>query len=104
MSSTPVVTRDNHMNDDIWSSSSSTLNMPYEDELSSKQIIRRMNDSVLLETRLTQLTNENEILRAKIDMLNRRFLNQTATILDMDPSVSSTTDQRSNLFNLLLDC
>jgi len=31
-----------------------------------------MNDLVL-ETKLTQLTNENQILRAKIDMLARKF-------------------------------
>jgi vrille protein len=33
---------------------------------------RRMNDLVL-ETKLTQLTNENEILRAKIEILKRKF-------------------------------
>jgi hypothetical protein len=42
--------------------------------LSAKRsrVKRRMNDLVL-ETKLTQLNNANEILRAKIDMLTRKF-------------------------------
>ncbi|CAF5105904.1 unnamed protein product, partial [Rotaria magnacalcarata] len=42
--------------------------------LSAKRsrVKRRMNDLVL-ETKLTQLNNENQILRAKIDMLARKF-------------------------------
>jgi vrille protein len=45
-----------------------------KNNLSAKRsrIKRRMNDLVL-ETKLTQLTNENEILKAKIDMLARKF-------------------------------
>jgi vrille protein len=45
-----------------------------KNNLSAKRsrVKRRMNDLVL-ETKLTQLTNENEILKAKIDMLARKF-------------------------------
>jgi vrille protein len=49
-----------------------------KNNLSAKRsrVKRRMNDLVL-ETKLTQLTNENQILRAKIDMLARKFGNLT---------------------------
>jgi vrille protein len=42
--------------------------------LSAKRsrVKKRMNDLVL-ETKLTQLTNENEILRAKIEILRKKF-------------------------------
>lgn len=45
-----------------------------KNNLSAKRsrVKRRMNDLVL-ETKLTQLTNENQVLRAKIDMLARKF-------------------------------
>ena len=45
-----------------------------KNNLSAKRsrVKRRMNDLVL-ETKLTQLSNENEVLRAKIDMLARKF-------------------------------
>ncbi|CAF2361586.1 unnamed protein product [Rotaria sp. Silwood2] len=45
-----------------------------KNNLSAKRsrVKRRMNDLVL-ETKLTQLNNENQILRAKIDMLARKF-------------------------------
>lgn len=45
-----------------------------KNNLSAKRsrVKRRMNDLVL-ETKLTQLSNENEILKAKIDMLSRKF-------------------------------
>lgn len=36
------------------------------------RVKRRMNDLVL-ETKLTELNNENQLLRAKIDMLSRKF-------------------------------
>ena len=47
-----------------------------KNNLSAKRsrVKRRMNDLVL-ETKLTQLTNENQVLRAKIDMLARKFGN-----------------------------
>lgn len=45
-----------------------------KNNLSAKRsrVKRRMNDLVL-ETKLTQLSNENEVLKAKIDMLTRKF-------------------------------
>lgn len=45
-----------------------------KNNLSAKRsrVKRRMNDLVL-ETKLSQLTNENQVLRAKIDMLARKF-------------------------------
>ena len=45
-----------------------------KNNLSAKRsrVKRRMNDLVL-ETKLTQLNNENQILKAKIDMLARKF-------------------------------
>ncbi|CAF0972785.1 unnamed protein product [Adineta steineri] len=45
-----------------------------KNNLSAKRsrVKRRMNDLVL-ETKVTELNNENEILRAKIDMLARKF-------------------------------
>ena len=95
MSSTPVVTSDNHTFDVILSSSASN----FYGSSSSKQIHiqRRMNELVLVK-RLTQLTNENEILRAKIDMLFRKFLKPNPTLSNIDDSsVSSTTEQISSL-------
>jgi basic region leucine zipper protein len=51
-----------------------------KNNLSAKRsrVKRRMNDLVL-ETKVTQLNNENQILRAKIDMLSRKFGHLTNT-------------------------
>jgi len=56
-----------------------------------------MNDLVL-ETKLTQLTNENEILRAKIDMLTRKFGQEKPTVFNQsvnNPSMTTKTEQLS---------
>lgn len=76
-----------------------------KNNLSAKRsrVKRRMNDLVL-ETKLTQLSNENEVLRAKIDMLARKFgdLNdedndnsskETDTMTVLDRSMSSLSSK-----------
>ena len=59
---------------------------------------KRMNGQIL-ESKLTQLINENEILRAKIDMLTRKYgdLNRSQDELKSveQPTVSSILDQSS---------
>jgi len=66
--------------------------------LSAKRsrVKRRVNDLVL-ETKLTQLTNDNEILRAKIDMLTRKFdqLHHDALKSTEKPTVLNILDQSS---------
>jgi len=70
-----------------------------KNNLSAKRsrVKRRMNDLVL-ETKLTQLTNENEILRAKIDMLTRKFGQEKPTVFNQsvnNPSMTTKTEQLS---------
>jgi vrille protein len=66
--------------------------------LSAKRsrVKRRMNDLVL-ETKLTQLTNDNGILRAKIDILTRKFdqLKHDALKSSEKPTVLNILDQSS---------
>jgi hypothetical protein len=50
-----------------------------------------MNDLVL-ETKLTQLSNENEILRAKIEMLTRKFGQENE---QLKPTILNILDQSS---------
>ncbi|CAF0929107.1 unnamed protein product [Rotaria sordida] len=70
--------------------------------LSAKQsrTKRRMNDFVL-ETKLTQLTNENEILRAKMNMLIRKFghlISQKDKQFEYD---ELTSDEQPTVLNIL---
>jgi vrille protein len=55
------------------------------------RVKRRMNDLVL-ETKLTQLSNENEILRAKIEMLTRKFGQENE---QLKPTILNILDQSS---------
>jgi vrille protein len=66
--------------------------------LSAKRsrVKRRMNDLVL-ETKLTQLINENEILRAKIDMLTRKFGEEKS--IEQQPTVLNILNQSSIQIN-----
>jgi hypothetical protein len=68
-----------------------------KNNLSAKQsrIKRRMNDLVL-ETKLTKLTNENEVLRAKIDMLTKKFGQENE---QLKSTVSNLLDQSSIQIN-----
>jgi len=71
--------------------------------LSAKQsrVKRRVNDLVL-ETKLTQLTNENEILRAKIDMLTRKFGQKNEQLKSIEqPTILNILDQSSTEINHL---
>ncbi|CAF1227958.1 unnamed protein product [Rotaria magnacalcarata] len=65
------------------------------------RVKRRMNDFVL-ENKLTKLTNENEILRAKISMLTRKFGHLTN---DKDESLFEydglTSTQQPTVLNIL---
>jgi vrille protein len=69
-----------------------------KNNLSAKRsrVKRRMNDLVL-ETKLTQLTNENQILKAKIDMLANKFGHLTnkeeeEELEKLDPKNSEPTE------------
>jgi len=69
-----------------------------KNNLSAKRsrVKRRMNDLVL-ETKLTQLINENEILRAKIDMLTRKFGEEKS--IEQQPTVLNILNQSSIQIN-----
>jgi vrille protein len=72
-----------------------------KNNLSAKRsrVKRRMNDLVL-ETKLTQLNNENEILRAKIDMLTRKFGHLTNEQNQQIPKINdsvTTTEELSSM-------
>lgn len=64
-----------------------------KNNLSAKRsrVKRRMNDLVL-ETKLTQLSNENEVLKAKIDMLTRKF-GQLTNEEQVEVEPLNTTDE-----------
>lgn len=72
-----------------------------KNNLSAKRsrVKRRMNDLVL-ETKLTQLSNENQVLRAKIDMLARKFGHLTNDDKDEDAKQTEVT----NLLDLSPSC
>ncbi len=72
-----------------------------KNNLSAKRsrVKRRMNDLVL-ETKLTQLTNENQVLRAKIDMLGRKFGHLTNQEEEEDKSDTKKTEE-TEVSNLL---
>jgi hypothetical protein len=60
-----------------------------------------VNDLVL-ETKLTQLTNENEILRAKIEMLTRKFGQKNEQLKSIEqPTILNILDQSSTEINHL---
>ena len=74
-----------------------------KNNLSAKRsrVKRRMNDLVL-ETKLTQLSNENQVLRAKIDMLARKFghlTNNEEEVLNKKDNNESETTQLLNLID-----
>jgi hypothetical protein len=76
-----------------------------KNNLSAKRsrVKRRMNDLVL-ETKLTQLNNENQILRAKIDMLARKFgygngEEEQLQHNQLKPTVLNNSDQPSTQTN-----
>jgi len=75
-----------------------------KNNLSAKRsrVKRRMNDLVL-ETKLTQLTNENEILRAKIDMLARKFGHLTNKEEDEEEleKLNNNKSEETEVLNLL---
>jgi vrille protein len=75
-----------------------------KNNLSAKRsrVKRRMNDLVL-ETKLTQLTNENEILRAKIDMLARKFGHLTNKEEDKEEleKLNNNKSEETEVLNLL---
>ncbi|CAF0846250.1 unnamed protein product [Rotaria sp. Silwood1] len=94
----------NDKNDSIYCSQRSRNNLSAK----RSRVKRRMNDFVL-ETKLTQLTNENEILRAKINMLIRKFghlISQKDKQFEYDkltsneqPTVLNILDQSSTQIN-----
>lgn len=65
---------------------------------------RRMNDLVL-ETKLTQLNNENQVLKAKIDMLARKFGHLTNSEEETQEETAEKTNtnasEQTQLINLL---
>jgi hypothetical protein len=60
------------------------------------RVKRRVNDLVL-ETKLTHLSNENQILRAKIDMLARKFGNMTNDDESIDTVNENLSEERTAL-------
>jgi hypothetical protein len=77
------------------------LSQRSRNNLSAKQsrVKRRVNDLVL-ETKFTQLTNENEILRAKIEMLTRKFGQENEQLkLTEQPTILNILDQSSTELN-----
>ncbi|CAF3383000.1 unnamed protein product [Rotaria socialis] len=80
-----------------------------KNNLSAKRsrVKRRVNDLVL-ETKLTQLNNENQILRAKIDMLARKFghlsnneEDQNEAADDSDAKFDNKEPEQTQLLNIL---
>lgn len=63
------------------------------------RVKRRMNDLVL-ETKLSQLTNENQVLRAKIDMLARKFGHLTNDEEQVDSTSSKVVAEQESLIDL----
>ena len=60
------------------------------------RVKRRMNDLVL-ETKLTQLSNENQVLKAKIDMLARKFGHLTNDEEQVDSTSSNLVEENDSL-------
>ncbi|UJR25742.1 hypothetical protein I4U23_007092 [Adineta vaga] len=71
-----------------------------KNNLSAKRsrVKRRMNDLVL-ETKVSQLNNENQILRAKIDMLSKKFGHLSNT--DDEDKLSENKSNSTQVCNLL---
>lgn len=63
------------------------------------RVKRRMNDLVL-ETKLTQLSNENQVLKAKIDMLARKFGHLTNDEQRVDSTSSNFVEEKESLLIL----
>jgi len=73
-----------------------------KNNLSAKRsrVKRRMNDLVL-ETKLTQLNNENQILRAKIDMLTNKFGHLTNIEEEQQQQIHNNKSDQTQVLNLL---
>ena len=94
MASSPVVINNHPYHDNSSSCSSLEENLVNDQQSRTK---KRINDLVL-EAKLTQLTNENEILSAKIEILKRRFgqEEQQSSTQTIQSDIDSTTEQSPN--------
>ena len=108
MASSPVVINNHPYHDTSSSCSSLEENLVNNQSKKKKQLNyssqrsrtkKRMNDMVL-QTKLTQLTNENEILRAKIEILKRKFgqeEEQQSSIQTIQSDIDPTTEQSAKI-------
>lgn len=72
----------------------------YQQTTKRSRIKKRMND-VMLESKLKQLSNENEILRAKINMLSKKFGHLTSENDEQFEFNELTTIQQPTVLNIL---